>query len=930
MGKLKLTAWVLAAMLATVALRADSASAVAPLVEFSATTTSSQAGGHPNLSVHIKVKENAIGEEAPRDVRVEFPAGFIGNPHVVPTCTSEQFSRKQCPPSSQVGLEHTVLSLAGFTFVSPIYNMQPSPDQAGLLAFYVPFLGLAPVYIELSARTGGDFGLNAETKSITQFGSPAVFDQYLWGVPADPVHDPVRLTPGSRAGQWECNAGGEEAWEQMKNDIMPPTSSCSIWQEGSFNPPTKSDSLPGPLVSSPTTCVGPLTATATTTSYDNLQASAISAFPATTGCDQLQFNPSLAANPTTTWTDTASGLEVDLTVPQFQSPTTPSPSYLKGLTVEMPEGFSINPNAADGKVVCTDAQAKFGSEDAAECPEFAKVGTSIIDSSALPAPIPGAVYLGEPKPGDRYRLLITADGFGTHVKVPGSVRPDPDTGRLTVEFEDLPQAPLQRTQLHMFGSERGVLATPTQCGTYPVKTTFEPYADELGSRKATQFFILDTGPNGAPCPPPSRGFGPVVEAGSDNNTAARFTNFGFEASRADGEQFIDRLEVTLPPGFTAKLAGVPYCPESALATISNAVYTGATELGSPACPVASQIGTVSTEAGAGTRPLTVTGRAFLAGPYKGAPLSILFVVPAVSGPYDLGVVAVRTAIFVDPVSARVHAVSDPLPRILDGIPLRLRHLQVSLNRSEFSLNPTNCDPFSVTSTLTGDQGGSSSASSHFQVADCGTLAYGPKLTLKLTGGLKRRGHPAIHAKFRAGFGESNSRGVQLLLPMGEQLDNSHIRTICTRVQFAQGACPGGSQIGRATATTPLLDSPLSGPVYLRSSNNKLPDLVVDLRGQVDVELSAKIDSVNGRLRSTFEAIPDVPVTQFVLDLEGGKRGLLLNSETLCGTKKRATARMTGQNGAVVSRKVALKPACGKAGTKKRKRHQHQARKAGQR
>jgi hypothetical protein len=224
----------------------------------------------------------------------------------------------------------------------------------------------------------------------------------------------------------------------------------------------------------------------------------------------------------------------------------------------------------------------------------------------------------------------------------------------------------------------------------------------------------------------------------------------------------------------------------------------------------------------------------------------------------------------------------------------------------------------------GDQGALAHLQKHFQVANCAGLPYGPQLSLSLSGGLNRRGHPAIAATFKTKPGEANTSRVTVTLPKGELLDNAHIDSVCTRVQFAADACPAGSKIGQAEAYSPLLDQPLEGSAYLRSSSNRLPDLAVDLKGQVDLVLVGRIDSVDGRLRTTFESIPDVPVSRFSLDLLGGRKGLLINSESLCGKAKKATTRMVGQSGAVVNTKTKLQASCG---SKARHKRRAQTRKA---
>jgi hypothetical protein len=328
-----------------------------------------------------------------------------------------------------------------------------------------------------------------------------------------------------------------------------------------------------------------------------------------------------------------------------------------------------------------------------------------------------------------------------------------------------------------------------------------------------------------------------------------------------------------------------------------------------------------TSAGAGSRPLTTPGAVYLAGPYKGAPVSLVVVIPAVSGPYDLGNVAVRVATYVDPATAQITAVSDPLPQILEGVPLRVRSIYLNLNRSSFALNPTNCRQSSVDATLFGDEGGEATASAFYQVANCAVMAFRPRLKLSLRGSTKRRGHPQVHAVLQTQPGESNLAATTVAMPKTLILDNARIGNVCTRAQFAADTCPADSVLGSATATTPLLDRPISGPVILRSSDNKLPDLVADLKGQIDIELVAQINSTkSGGLRTRFAQIPDAPVSRFVLDLQGGSTGLLASSENLCKGLGRAYVSMWGQNGMRTSGRSRLRTPCASAARRSRKRH----------
>jgi hypothetical protein len=332
------------------------------------------------------------------------------------------------------------------------------------------------------------------------------------------------------------------------------------------------------------------------------------------------------------------------------------------------------------------------------------------------------------------------------------------------------------------------------------------------------------------------------------------------------------------------------------------------------------VGTADVAAGSGITPIHVGAHAYLAGPYKGAPLSVVVITPAVAGPFDLGVVTTRVALNVDPETAKIHAVSDPLPQILDGIPLDVRSISLELGRPSFTLNPTSCDPSSVLGSATSALGGSAALSSPFQVGGCNTLPFKPNLAISIKGATKRGGHPALKAVATAKPGEANIGRVSVALPPTEFLDQGNIKTICTKVQFAANQCPAASIYGKATAITPLLDSPLSGPVYLRSSTHKLPDLVVALKGPasqpIEVVLAGKIDTFHKGLRNTFEAVPDAPVSKFVLEMQGGpKKGLIENSANICKADNKATVLMDGQNGKVHDTEPVLKTSCGEKGRK---------------
>ena len=909
----------------------SSAEAKTPIYDFSTGFSGTQAGDHSNLKIDFTVGTALTEPPTPclcnslKETFYNSSPGVLAAPSDIPQCTTSQFSNNLCPVDSQIGLVAILLNAPGDNqAVQPLFNMVPRPDQLALTAFSTPVI-TSPIYTSFSVRTESDYGAEAKTFGIPGNITPYRVTLYFWGIPAEPIHDALRA-PFDNWGPFEetnfvsrgMSCGFEDPRPAIEQDIFP-EEECEYY---AGDPPVPSNSAPTPFLLNPTRCGTPLKASLETRAYDLEPDFTEASLPPNTGCDQLNFDPSLSAKPTTTEADSPSGLDVNLHVPQTLSPSTPSPSQIRETTVRLPEGLTVNSNAADGKLSCSDEQARFGTREEAQCPEFSKIGTLSIKSSSLPGALPGAIYLGEPQPGNRYRLFLVADGFSLHIKLPGTAKLDPVTGQVTTIFKDLPQAPFEDFDFHIFGAERGLLTTPTHCGTYAVHSEFVPWAaPDLPNQTSTQFFKVDSGPGGSPCPPDQRPFDPALEAGVTDNTGGSHTDFVFDISREDGDQSLSAVNVKTPRGFSAILAGIPYCPEAALGALAQSSYLGVTELVSPAC-AASQVGDAVASAGTGSRPVSLQGRVYLAGPYKGAPLSLAVVTPAVSGPYDLGNVLVRVAVKVDPTSAQVSAVSDPLPQIIEGIPLRLRRVLVELDRPDFALNPTNCSPFSVDALAFGDQGATANLSNHFQVANCGALDFSPRLALKLRGSTKRRGHPALRAVLQANPGDSNIGSTVVAMPAAELLDNAHIGTVCTRVQFAANACPPRSLIGNATAQTPLLDQPLSGPVYLRSSNNDLPDLVVALKGQFDIELVGRIDTTKaGGLRTSFEAIPDAPVSKFVLNLQGGSKGLLINSEDLCKSPKRAAVSIGGQNSMRSNTRTELETSCAKA-SKKRKRAKH--------
>ena len=582
----------------------------------------------------------------------------------------------------------------------------------------------------------------------------------------------------------------------------------------------------------------------------------------------------------------------------------------------LPPGFTINPDAADGQSECTEAQANFGSEGPAQCPDNSKIGTFTIGSPSLSGPLEGSVYIGEPKPGNQYRLFMTASGFGLNAKLLGSVKPNPETGQVTAYFENLPQAPFEDFQLHLFSGERSLMATPIDCTIYTVNADFSPWDAALPEQRSSQVFGLESGPHGSQCPGQIRPFNPTLIAGTSNPTAGAFSSFTLKLDREDGDQYLGKLNFTMPPGLTANLHGLGYCPE---ADILKAAQTlGRTEQAEPSCPASSEIGTSNVAAGPGSHPFHAVGKIYLSGPFQGAPLSLAAITPALAGPYDYGTVVVRVALHIDPTDAHVIADSETVPEIIGGIPLRLREIEVNIDRPNFMINPTNCSPLSVGSEGIGDEGTPASFSSYFHVNNCDTLGFSPKMTITQLGGHKvtsRGKEPGLRFDLNTTPGDANVKSVTVTLPKAFEIDQEHLGNLCDKAELAADQCKGKAAIGTVKDETPLLERPLEGLAYAVSGYGVLPHVAFILGGQVTVMPEGESTTVSGgRLKTVIPTVPDVPIGHFRLTLYGGRQGYLANTQSLCGRPVVSAVEINGQNGGNVNEQVKAKTAC------KAKRH----------
>jgi hypothetical protein len=874
--------------------------------------TTPQVGAHPDLETSFTLADPGAPEAA-RNVVFNAPTGVFGNPRAITQCPASEFARDRCPPDSQAGLvtihadvEDNPHKLLG---TAPIFLMVPEEGETARFSFIVPVLDI-PIAIPVQVRTTTDYGLRFTVQDISQLTPLASAKLTFWGFPASESHETQRFPKGEEGKPTGCP-------EEEGTACIP-------------LPGTRSSDPDQPLVDNPTTCTGhkPTSTLEVETYADPTHHPATQAtYPKIEGCEDEVFKPVLQASPTTAQTDSASGLDVDLKSPQFLT-FADEPSEIKEATVTLPEGFNINPDAADGQSECREAEAEFASEGPAHCPDTSKIGTFSIGTPALPTRLEGAVYLGEPKPGDQYRLFMTASGFGMNIKLKGSVIPN-EKGQLTAVFPELPQAPFEDFQLHLFSGERGLMATPTACTIYTVAAEFYPWNSSLAEQETSQTFGLDEGPHGSECPGQIRPFTPSLEAGTADATAGAFSSFSLKLDREDGDQDLGHLNFTMPPGLTANLHGVSYCPDAAIAQAASTL--GRVEQADPSCPASSEIGTSNVAAGPGTHPFHATGRIYLAGPFQGAPLSLVTITPALAGPYDYGTVVVRVALHIDPADAHVIADSETVPEIIGGIPLRLRSIQVNIDRPDFMINPTNCSEFHTVSEGIGDQGTAVAFTSPFIAVNCSTLGFSPKMTVTQLGGRKstQRGkQPSLQFDLDTTPGDANLKSVAVTLPRAFEIDQSHLGNLCSKSQLETDHCAGRQPIGTVKDETPLLEAPLQGNAYAVTGlgGGVLPHVVFILGGQVTVMPQGESKTIdNGELKTTIPVIPDVPIGHFRLTLFGGGQGYLSNTQSLCSSPTVSTVEIDAQNGKRLTEHVKTKTAC--PAKKKARRHSARRHKA---
>jgi hypothetical protein len=863
-------------------------------------TPDTWAGDHPYEAM-TRFKLDTIGTSPAvpagdvKNVAVELPPGFVGDPNATPLCLPAVLSQSGlCPNDTAVGIASVTLydgSSDSAPDFLPIYNMVPSTGELALFEFHIPSPSLN-IPIHVSVRSAGDYGVTATVSEVSQVAVPFASTVTLWGVPADPTHDPYR-------------------------------GSCLDISNGSSDGSCPSEGPVRPFLADPTQCDGqPLASYLHVDSWEDpdVWGEAGASSPALTGCETLVFDPSLEITPETSAIDTPTGVEMDLHVPQNEDPYGLATPDLRNATVTLPRGMAISPAAATGLEGCTPEEIGLHTEDPVACPNGAKLGSVSVASPDLPesatgseGELTGAVYLGAlpsgPITAPPYTIYLVAEGYGVSIRLQGTVSANSTTGQLTTTFEENPPLPFDDLKIDFFGGPRAALMTPPTCGSYTTTSELTPYSSSVPATPSSTFATSFDG-NGAACPNPLP-FGPSFSAGATNTTAGGFGSFVLNVSLTDGQQALSQITLSPPPGLLGMLSTVPLCgePQAAQGT----------------CSEASKIGTATARAGAGSEPFTVSGPVYMTGPYNGAPFGLSVVIPAVAGPFDFGTVIVRSAIYVEPHTARMTVVSAPLPQMVDtsqtdsGVPVALQSVSVDIDRPGFIFNPTSCEALSVSGTLTSNQGTSVPVSSPFKATGCSGLSFHPSFSASTQGKASKASGASLDVKVTSSAGQTNVAKLDIEIPKQLPSRLTTLQKACVAAIFEANpaACPVASDIGSAIVHTPVLNNPLAGPMYLVSHGGEaFPDVEVVLQanergGEIEIVLDGKTQIKNGVTYSHFDTIPDAPFTSFEAELPMGKSSIFSANlpqsakYNFCGQALSMPITFAGQNGATLKETTKL-------------------------
>jgi hypothetical protein len=872
-----------------------------------------QAGSHPyaltttfSLTNPEVIDHRPIAQGNPKDVRLELPPGFVGDPNATPKCSYNEFAAGGvCPNDTVVGVATTwFATVEEIQYVDdPVYNVEPPPGVAAEFGF--KGANIEPVFLDASVRTGGDYGITVNVRNITEAVGVYASKVTIWGVPAEASHNTLRgscLRVVDESGGGGLGPGEDEQEGPAESKEGPngePTSICPV------NVPVL------PLLTNPTSCGVARTATLSMDSWQEPGnfVSDTASMPEVSGCEKLDFSPTIGVTPDGTAGSTPSGLNVEVHVPQEATlnPVGLGEADVKDTTVTLPAGVQLSPGAADGLQACSLTQIGLDNAEQPSCPEASKIANVKIKTPLLEGELEGAVYLAAPQnfaglPENPFSSLIAMylvaeePAAGVLVKLAGEVKLNETTGQIESTFKNTPQLPFSDLNLEFYGTDRAPLTTPALCGAYGTTASFTPWSSEEPVAVSAKPFEITSGPAGAPCSDPQP-FGPGFQAGTTNIQAGAFTPFTLTMTRPDGDQALSRVEMQLPPGLLGTLANVKLCPEA--------------QANAGTCGEESLIGHTIVSAGLGNDPYTVTGgRVYITTAYGGGQYGLSIVNPADAGPFVLEEgrpVILRAAIYVDPHTAALRVVSGPLPTILDGIPLQIQRVNVTVERpGGFTFNPTNCNAMAIDGTLSSSEGAGAAVSSPFQVTNCARLGFAPKFAVSTSGKTSRADGASLAVKLTYPTGPNYANIAKVKVDLPKQLPSrlTTLQKACLAAVFEANpaGCPAASIVGHAKAITPVLPVPLEGPAYFVSHGGEaFPSLIFVLQGYgttVDL-VGTTFISKAGITSNTFKTVPDVPVGTFELTLPEGKFSALAANGNLCTSKLAMPTAFVAQNGAEI-------------------------------
>jgi hypothetical protein len=905
-----------------------------------------QAGAHPfQLSTTFNLTKNLVpthvvgsGDEInlygspalAKNLHFVVPPGLIGNVAGMPQCSGADFNSflngglNLCPANTAVGVGSVSVLLPGvegnYTQSVPIFNITPDPGEPARFGFEIRSV---PVVLTTKVRTGEDYAVEVSVHYATESAAVLNSQVILWGTPGDERHNHER--------GWACLSGG------YQTEGLEPEPQCELEHQAH----------PQAFLTLPTVCEGTPKSTVSGESWPKTEGSNETSYtffkPYTftspfTGCEALKFEPTIEVHPDTSKASTPTGVNVKIGIPQASTLSGNEHELgeadIRETTLQLPAGMMAGGGAANGLEACSAGELGFSglgeniteqlqnshfTLDAAHCPDHAKVGTVRINTPLLEHELNGGVYLARvdtapfSSPLVLY-ILAEEPNSGVKVKLAGKVDINPANGQLTTTFVGAPPLPFSELELHLFDGGRATQTTPARCGTYKSPASFTASSSTAGHPVvvgAEPAFSITSGPEdeGGACPGGATlPFAPGFKAGVSNTKGGGFSDFKVTLERPDGNQALKSITVHEPTGVAAMLASVTPCP------------TAEAEKAEPNCPESSRIGVSTAWAGLGNEPVAIGGKAYLTGPYHGAPFGLLSVTEAHKvGPFDLGNIPVLSTITVNETTAAATITSNPIPQFAPnpygkggstGVPSQIKKLVIDVNREGFTFNPTSCEAKSVVGTLAGYEGGSSSTPAPFQSSDCGSLPFKPTISVNVESNYSRLDGTGMKIKVTSGKGQANIHLTHLVFPNSVPSRLTTIQKACPAQTFEANpaSCPEGSVIGTAIAKTPVLKSPLTGPAYLVShANESFPDAVFILQGEgIKLILDGKTNIKNGVTSSTFETVPDAPVESFEVSLPRGPHSAFSGFGNLCEKPIEVPTTFGGQNGALIEGKTQVK------------------------